>query len=231
MKTSLGVCVAVLLLLSCHAVAVESFFDTFNGSFVGGPIGPIPAGWTFFGYGPPAWTEQETGLVLPPYDGTNSATRWNVPGWVGTSGTIALYISGWSPDACTLPGDTIDWTYPVYLKADVHAVDLGTNTKWRTMLYANGYSGAMGSLEWGNDGNPNGEWATLTCAIDPGQAGKSGLLVMHLDFDFTSKAFSGNNVVIWENVRIDYTPVPEPNGLLALSSGLFGIAGFLRRRV
>lgn len=231
MKTALVACVALVLLLSCQGVAVESFVDTFNGSFVGGPTGPIPTGWTYFGYGPPSWSEQETGLVLPPNDGTNSATRWNVPGWVGTSGTIALYVSDWSPDDYTLPGDAIDWTYPVYLKADVHAVDLGADTKWRTLLYANGYTRTNGELEWGNDGNPNGQWVTLTCTIDPGQAGKSGMLVMHLDFDFTGKSFTGNNVVIWENARIDYTPVPEPSSLLALSAGLVGVAGFLRRRV
>lgn len=223
-------CTAVMLLaLACQAGAVTAYIDTFNGAYVGGPTGPIPTGWTYFGYGPPSFTTQETGLVLPPNDGTNSATRWTVPGIVA-SGTIALYKTGVSLDTLALPGQPINWAYPVNLKIDCYGLDLGIGTKWETLLDLQGVTRTAGIVEWGDNGIQNEQWITIETPVAAGQSGKSGTLLFMLNFDFTGKTFGANDVVIWDNLRMDYTAVPEPSSILALAAGMIGLGGLIRRK-
>lgn len=229
MLRSLMVCALPVLMIALPARAVThvSYIETFNGSFSGGPIGDQPDGWKFFGFGPPAYTQQEGGLVQPPNDGSDSSWRVNVPGTAGPAGTIAIYRSV-SLDSFALPGTTIDWTQPVYLKADVFAADYGYDTIWKQTLEMQSYDRTTGVIEWGNNGATNETWQTVVTAIEPGQAGKSGNLVLFLDFDFTNKSFSENNAAIWENLRMEYTAVPEPASLLLMGGVLAG--GMMRSR-
>ncbi len=128
------------------------------------------------------------------------------------------------------PGEIIDWTKPVFLKADVYGNDLDTDTKWRCWVEITGYKRSATSIEWGNDGVPNQTWQTVVCELLPGYSDgtKTGTLYMVVDFDFQNKGFEGNNTLIFENLRVEYTPVPEP--ILTLGAGLLGITGAIRKR-
>lgn len=227
-------CGLVALVMAAQAGAVESMIDSFNDGYVSGPIGPMPANWTFFGYGPPAYSSQELGIVLPPNDGSNSSWRVNLPGsgLPNPVGTIAIYKAGVSLDTYALPGIPIDWNYPVYLKVDVYGADYSENygpaAKWKQTLDMQGYTRTDGVIEWGWEGGVgNSQWATLTTTIDPGQGGKTGNLILFLDFDLTGITFDAVNAAIWENLRIEYTP--EPAGLLLMGS-LLGLSLIRRRR-
>ncbi len=221
-------CVSVFVVLAGPAFAATSFFDTFNGAYVGGPIGPMPQGWTYFGYGPPAYERQETGIVLPPYDGSNSSTAWYVPGTNNDSGTIGHYVLNVSVDG--VAGLPIDWAKPVYFKVDVYAADYGTGTKWETMLEFSGGTHTNGVIEWGDDGAGSEHWETITTTIAPGQAGLKGHLIMWLNFNFVDNTFEQTNAVIWENVRLEYDAIPEPSSILALVTGMLGLGGIIRRK-
>jgi len=222
-----------LLVVPAGASMVTSAIDSFNGTYVGGPIGPQPAGvapatWTYFGYGPPAYSQQETGIVQPPYDGNNSSWRVNVPD-TATNGTIILYTPKLYLNDYALPGQAIDWTQPVHLKVDVYAADYFYNTLFKTTLAISSYSSTPESLEWGNDGVPNAQWQTLTTVIDPGQAAVRGQIQIILDFDYTiGETLPGTvNAVIWDSLRLDYTAVPEPAGFLVMVVG--GLLCVVRR--
>lgn len=216
-----AVCAVLLLALACQAFAVTAVIENFDGAYVNGSIGPMPSGWSQFGYGVPAYMQQETGLVT-----SGSAARWNVPGTLSDpDGTIAIFKTGQALDSFALAGSPIDWTKPVYLRVDVYGADYGVDTKWRTMLEAPG--GVTNFVEW--DDTTNSQWTTLSCTINP--SNKSGNIIMFLDFDFTNKAFGSTNTAIWDNLRMDYsTTVPEPSSIVALITGLLGLGGIIRRR-
>lgn len=191
------------------ANTVTVYIDNFNGTWVDGPIGKMPSGWSYFGMGSPANTWRETARVLPPNDGTNSSYNVTMQGYCDwQDGSIIIYRN-FRPNDWAAAGTTIDWSKPVYIKADVLGNDRGVGTIWRTWCYLTSYERTNGTTEWGDNGFTNGTWQTTTCTLTAGMNNGTvtGQLIVEVYFDFRNKKFDGFNDLVWENLRMEYTPV------------------------
>lgn len=222
---------ALAMALSTQAGAVTSYIDTFNGSYSAGAIGPQPSGWSYFGFGAPAYSTQETGIVLAPNDGTNSAWRVDVPGSVTNEDPFIALYRNINLNDFALPGQPIDFSKPITVTADVYGNDIASGTKFYSEMFLIGYNASSTGAEFGDNGFPSGTWQQVSNTVAAGTANPttSGTVYLALSVDNLT-GFAGNNTLIWENLRMDYTPVPEPGTLLALGSGLAGFVGMVSRR-
>lgn len=195
---------------------VTETVDSFESPFVGGVVGPIPPGWTFLGYGPPAFSAVD-GLTT---DGTQSykyavpidSIASECPGYDPqnpdpcTSGTHLLYQVDVSVD--DMASQMIDWTQPVTVEVDVNGFDPSVGGAWDTLLDIQGYDGTLTRVEFGDDGATNGTWQVVGKELDPGQSGQTGVLLFGMDFAFNLATDSGEAGAIFDNLRITYTPLP-----------------------
>lgn len=210
-------CLPVLICLlaaSWAAAEVTDVIDSFEAPFVNGPVGTQPPGWAYFGYGPPAWSTVETGFTS---DGAQSYA-WRLPidsvkDRCGTPGVCegfsALMQSGVNLDS--LAKRTIDWTQPVTMSIDVYCADVSVNGKWKTGLSISSVprDETNAFVEWGDNGIPNDQWHTVWILFGPDAQTASGTLHFYVDFQVASTD-SGENTALFDNLRITYTPIPEP---------------------
>lgn len=93
---------------------------------------------------------------------------------------------------------------------------------------------------WGQNlpSSANGQWAWESAALSPATGGNNGLvstdatrtqLVVALKYGHTDTAGPVTGNVRWDNIVVSGPPVPEPAGILALMTGLVGVAGLVRR--
>jgi hypothetical protein len=172
------------------------------------PIGSQPPGYSFFGYGPPAWSTQETGITT---DG-DRAWRINLPVdtayGVDPDGTIAIYTQNVAIDDLASYG--INWDYPVTISVDVYCHDTTTGGYWNTWMDTQGIPNrTVNQIQWGDDGVGNQEWLVASVEIAAGQAGAvaSNFIVAALDFSVDADD-TGTSAAIFDNLSITYVPMP-----------------------
>ena len=173
-------CAAILIVLGAASwvpAELTETIDSFEDAFVGGPVGPLPSGWTFFGYGPPAWSKVETGIVS---DG-GQAYRYNlpIPSIAGSSGDYDgqhAILKKTTIDA--LVSRPIDWTQPVTISIDIYANDTTLGGKWLTLLDFSGVEAdrTHASIEWGDNGAANEQWQTAYIILQSSAQDHEGFL-------------------------------------------------------
>ncbi len=173
-------------------------------------------------------------MTQAPHTGTDSALRINVPGGITQTGQFVAINMNSSQRITKFahPDFPIDFTKPIYIKADVYGVDYGSGTKFESRIQTTGLSRTEEFVEWGDNGTANGEWVTLTTTIDPDQDFANLKTKIHLTTFFENGAgFPATNAIIWDNLRMEYTStVPEPGSLFVMATGLVGLTGIIRRR-
>lgn len=220
-RSFVGVVFAVSLLGLVSAFGTIDTIEDFAGPYVGGPVGPYPDGWNYFGYGPPLWTEEELTLTLG-----DSAYRLNLPlAAVGDPvGTSLLYVVGVSVD--DFASQPINWTYPVTLTLGVYGHNENDLDTWQGVMWVDNYTISRQDVDFTSANNDT--WQTVQVVLDPGQGGKTGNVVFGLNFDVTNGAGgAGQNTLILDQLALGYVAIPEP-----VTVGLLALGGLtlLRRR-
>jgi len=251
MKSVALLCAAVVIALPSIAFGESVILDTFNGRYY--PPGTGPGGpqedyataqdtssqwhelwdWVFWGYGPPLYCEQETGIKLAPHDyppdsgpnpdppNASASERINLP-YIGEedSGIQAYCIGEFlgpgtdiAQALATLGAPEIDWRQPVRIEADVFGHNTGSNL-WQQRIDLSGFEGTFTAhpVNWGQ-GGPNQEWqVTYTDLVPNDPDNPDTVFNIYLVVDFTEGGPPEGlvNAALWENLRIVYTPVGPP---------------------